>query len=137
MPTGSSSVDNFAAGGLASPIDLQTGRLGPAVYKDPRNPDGDVHPDSGERIAGEPVPFWSEVLALCLRTHRSFPKVATVGWDVALTTKGAKLIEANPGWCVEVVQMAHGTPLGATPWPELLMTHAKLGDATQLQELQP
>lgn len=125
MPTGSSSVDNFAAGGLASPIDLETGRLGPAVYKDPRKPDVEVHPDSGERIAGEAVPFWSEVLALCLSAHRSFPKVATVGWDVALTTDGPKLIEANPGWCVEVVQMAHGKPLGATAWPELLMTHAK------------
>ena len=124
MPTGSSSVDNFAAGGLASPIDPETGRLGPGVYKDPRKSDVDVHPDSGERIAGETMPFWDEVLALCLRAHRCFSKVATVGWDVAITTDGPKLIEANPGWCVEVVQMAHGKPLGTTAWPDLLMSHA-------------
>ena len=125
MPVGNSSVDNFAAGGLASPIDLETGRLGPAVYKDPRKADVDHHPDSRQQIAGEVVPFWNEVLDLCLRAHRCFPKVATVGWDVALTTEGPKLIEANPGWCVEVVQMAHGKPLGETAWPELLMSHAR------------
>ena len=125
MPVGNSSVDNFAAGGLASPIDLETGRLGPAVYKDPRKPDVDHHPDSGQQIAGEVVPFWNEVLDLRLHAHRCFPKVATVGWDVALTTEGPKLIEANPGWCVEVVQMAHGKPLGETAWPELLMSHAR------------
>ncbi|WP_294174081.1 sugar-transfer associated ATP-grasp domain-containing protein [uncultured Sphingomonas sp.] len=136
MPTGSSSVDNFAAGGLASPIDLKTGRLGAAVYKDPRKPDLELHPNSGERIASETVPSWSEVLALSLRAHRSFPKVATVGWDVALTTEGPKLIEANPGWCVEVVQMAHGEPLGATAWPKLLMTHAELAGTTQIPERQ-
>jgi hypothetical protein len=70
------------------------------------------------------VPFWDDVLALSLCAHSCFSKVATVGWDVAITTEGPKLIEANPGWCVEVVQMAHGKPLGMTIWPELLMSHA-------------
>jgi hypothetical protein len=124
MPVGNSSVDNFSAGGLASPIDLETGRLGRAVYKDPRKPDADAHPDSGERIAGETLPFWDAMLALCLKAHCCFPNVATVGWDVAVTTDGPKLIEANPSWGVDVVQMAHGKPLGMTIWPELLMSHA-------------
>lgn len=124
MPTGASRVDNFAAGGIAAPIDMLSGRLGRAVYKDPRKPDVEAHPDSGQRIEGETLPFWSEVKELALRAHRAFPRVATVGWDVAITTEGAKLIEANPGFCVEVVQMAHGKPLGHTPWPELVMSHA-------------
>jgi len=125
MPTGMSRVDNFAAGGLAAPIDIPSGRLGAAVYKDPRKPDVDIHPDSKHRIEGELLPFWQEVQELCLRAHREFPRVATVGWDVAITTEGPKLIEANPGFCVEVVQMAHGKPLGHTKWPEMLMAHAR------------
>ena len=124
MPTGDSSVDNFAAGGLASPIDLTSGRLGRAVYKDPRKPDAVVHPDSAARIEGETVPMWTEILDLCLVAHRSFPKVATVGWDVAITTDGLKLVEANPGWCVELAQITHGIPLGQTIWPELMLSHA-------------
>lgn len=124
MPTGLSRVDNFAAGGIAAPIDMPSGRLGKAVYKDPRKPDVEAHPNSGQRIDGETLPFWSEVKELSLRAHRAFPRVATVGWDVAITTEGPKLIEANPGFCVEVVQMAHGKPLGDTTWPALVMSHA-------------
>ena len=52
-----------------------------------------------------------------------FPKSAAIGWDIALTDQGPLLLEANPNWCVEVVQMAHGAPLGATILPSLLMSH--------------
>lgn len=126
MPTGDSSVDNFAAGGLASPVDLKSGRLGRAVYKDPRRPDVLAHPDSAALIEGETVPMWADILDLCLQAHRSFPRVATVGWDVAITTDGLKLVEANPGWCVELAQISHGIPLGRTIWPELILSHAAL-----------
>lgn len=123
MATGSSHVDNFAAGGLAAAIDPDTGELGRAVYKDPRKPDIDAHPDTGARITGERLPFWEEARSLALQVHEAFPKSAAVGWDVAITDEGPLLLEANPSWCVEVVQMAHGKPLGATKLPELLMSH--------------
>ncbi|WP_205480826.1 sugar-transfer associated ATP-grasp domain-containing protein [Sphingomonas arenae] len=124
MPTGTSSVDNFVAGGLASPVDLGTGTLGAAVYMDPRRADRDVHPDSGEPITGAVLPFWHEVQDLALRAHRAFPRIATVGWDIAITEEGVKLLEANTGWGFHVVQMAQGKPLGMTVLPELLMSHA-------------
>lgn len=125
MPTGNSAVDNFVAGGLASPVDLETGRLGAAVYMDPRRPDVEVHPDTGGRIAGATLPFWDEVKELSLRAHRAFSRIATVGWDVAITSDGVKLLEANTGWGFHVVQMAQGKPLGMTVLPELLMSHAR------------
>ena len=124
MPTGGSVVDNFVAGGLASPIDLETGQLGPAVYMDPRRPDRDVHPDTGQPIADAVLPFWKEVRELSLRAHRAFPRIATVGWDIAITDDGVRLLEANTGWGFHVVQMAQGKPLGTTALPEMLMSHA-------------
>ena len=123
MPTGKSPVDNFAAGGIAAPIDLETGLLGRAVYKDPRRSDADTHPDSGAQISGEILPFWSEAKALAILAHEAFPQVASVGWDIALTTDGPRLLEANPNWCVEVVQMANGQPLGETELPDMLMSN--------------
>lgn len=124
MPTGTSSVDNFVAGGLASAIDLATGTMGVAVYLDPRRPDQDVHPDSGEPITGAILPFWKEVKDLALRAHAAFPRIASVGWDIAITEDGVKLLEANTGWGFHVVQMAQGRPLGMTSLPEMLMSHA-------------
>lgn len=124
MPTGDSPVDNFAAGGLAAPIDLETGLLGRAVYKDPRVAEVDSHPDSGARITGEILPIWEEARALAMQAHETFRKVAAVGWDLAFTTDGPRLLEANPNWCVEVVQMAHGQPLGETELPAMLMSNA-------------
>lgn len=98
MPAGKVVVDNFAAGGLASPINARTGELGTAVYKDPRLPSTDMHPDSGHRITGQTLPFWKESLALCQKAHEMFREIATVGWDVAVTDEGPKLLEANPVW---------------------------------------
>lgn len=124
MPTGTSNVDNFVAGGIASPIDLETGELGSAVYMDPSRADRDTHPDTGQPIVGALLPFWSEVKELALAAHRAFPRIATVGWDVAVTSDGVKLLEANTGWGFHVVQMPQGKPLGATLLPQLLMSHA-------------
>lgn len=123
MPTGSSAVDNFQAGGLASGIELETGRLGRALYKDLRQLERDEHPDSGEQITGETLPFWTETLELCLEAHRCFPDVASVGWDVAITSDGLKLLEANPTWGVDVVQVPAGQPLGRTALPAMLLSH--------------
>jgi hypothetical protein len=125
MPTGTSAVDNFAAGGIASSIDLLTGMLGSALSRDPRAPEYIEHPDSGLPIAGEFVPFWNEVLDLSLRAHRCFPDVASVGWDVVITKEGLKLLEANPTWGTFVVQAPQGKPLGQTALPALLMSHVE------------
>lgn len=136
MPCGAGVVDNFAAGGIASPIEPETGRLGPAVGKDPRRPTLESHPDSGQRIEGELLPFWNESRELCMRAHGMFREIATVGWDVALTPDGPKLVEANPIWCVELVQMAHGKPLGETPFVTLSLSHAEVVDGPQISKRQ-
>jgi hypothetical protein len=123
MPTGRLEVDNFEAGGIAAPIDLQTGVMGKAVAKDPRRGAFQVHPDSGARIEGADVPLFKESIDATLAAHSHFPWVPFVGWDVVVTDGGPLLLEANPNWCVELAQIVMGSPLGESAYPEIFLAH--------------
>jgi hypothetical protein len=140
MPTGGQAVDNFAAGGIAAPVDA-TGTLQAAVAKDPGRGTFPSHPDSGAPIAGIGVPHFAEALELAQRAHAAFSWVPTVGWDVVITREGPVLLEANPGWCFELAQIVPDRPLGATPYPEVFLEHlaaqSRLQDATQADHLAP
>jgi hypothetical protein len=120
LSVGARPIDNFGAGGLAAPVDVATGRLGPAVSKASLTRIF-RHPDTGEAIVGSLLPFWEEVLALATRTHASFPRIPFVGWDVAILNGGPLLVEGNPVWCVELVQMAHRKPLADTHFPDYFL----------------
>ncbi|WP_164103332.1 sugar-transfer associated ATP-grasp domain-containing protein [Candidatus Laterigemmans baculatus] len=123
MPTGASHVDNFQAGGIAALIDLETGSLGSAVAKDPTRGTFEHHPDTGAPITGTKVPLFPEAVALSLRAHALYPWMPFVGWDVVITPSGPCLLEANPGWCVELAQVVSGVPLGETVCPEIYLEH--------------
>jgi hypothetical protein len=120
MPTGSLVADNFALGGLGSPLDITTGELGPAVYKDPATAHLDVHqhPDTGAVIAGRRLPLWHEVIALALRAHHTFADFPSIGWDVAISAAGPVLLEGNYNWCVVLAQQAGFRPLGGSRYAE-------------------
>jgi hypothetical protein len=130
MPTGEGVVDNFAAGGIASPVDLPTGTLGPAVAKNLSRGIFLTHPDSGHQIAGERLPFWREILQLTLTAHQCFDWMPFVGWDVAITPDGPVLLEANPTWCVDLLQIPRGAPLGDTEFSAIFVEHLDAGDPT-------
>jgi hypothetical protein len=123
MPVGSLVADNFAAGGLACAVDLETGVLGAARHKTGDGAAVSRHPDSGAPIEGRTLPMWDEVRALALAGHRCFASMASVGWDVAITPQGPLLVEGNPVWCVDLAQMSHGRPLGETGIPARLAAH--------------
>ena len=55
----------------------------------------EVHPDSGVRIEGMRVPLWNEVRELVSSAAARFMPLRTVGWDVAVTEDGPRLIEGN------------------------------------------
>lgn len=118
MPTGSSLVDNFAAKGIAAPVEIGSGEVGAAVFKAVegaiRGESFSRHPDTGQRIAGLRLPAWSEVSDLCLRAHRWFPEFHTVGWDVVITTEGPQLLEGNHNPDPVVSQQPGLAPLGST-----------------------
>lgn len=102
---GVNSVDNFHAGGMATEIDLDTGKLVyPALDKDLN--EYMYHPKSKVKIEGFQIPFFEEVKQMVKEACLESDKILVVGWDVAITDDGPLIIEGNrrPGF--DVVQVA-------------------------------
>lgn len=120
MPTGAGVLDNFSAGGIAAPVDLETGRLGSAlpIYPRPGPPRHTVHPDTRHPIEGFEMPRWEEIVELSLRAHRAFPAMPFVGWDVAFTERGLLVVEGNEEWGDDIVQIPYERPLTDTVFQE-------------------
>lgn len=122
-------ADNFAAGGLAAPIDPRTGRLGPAVRKSItklRAPTA-IHPVTGGRIEGHQLAHWAEAVSLTLRAHDAIDckGVPVIGWDVAITDEGPVLIEGNNIPCSTIAQMALDVPLADLPLLHCINAHLR------------
>ena len=95
-----SSVDNMAAGNIAAPINIETGKLdGPGVYSDITKEDENYHPVTNTRIVGFQVPFWKEAIGMVTSAALYNKSNRSIGWDVAITEKGPELIEGNHNWC--------------------------------------
>jgi hypothetical protein len=95
-----SHVDNLAAGNMAAPLDVATGRVaGPAVFSDITRSCAEVHPVTGRHVLGFQVPFWEQAVETAREAARLSPETRSVGWDLALTDEGPELIEGNHDWC--------------------------------------
>ena len=111
LPVGEMVVDNFSAGGLVIAIDLETGELGRAFGKKPKLHGLTVHPDTGGQIYQREIPSWPLIKDLALRAHATLPELHSVGWDIAVTTEGLSIVEANRGWAFEMIQISMGRGL--------------------------
>lgn len=88
------SVDNLNSGGMATPINLETGVIDfPAVDKD--NIIYEKHPISGTAFVGFEIPYFAEAKELVSRAAKVVPDMRLLGWDVAFSESGPLLIEAN------------------------------------------
>jgi len=97
-------VDTFLdglLGNVEAPLELATGILRPANQI---QADGTgvrtipTHPETGVRFEGFGLPFWEEACALAIRAAEAFWPLRTIGWDVALTPDGPRLVEGNAWW---------------------------------------
>jgi hypothetical protein len=121
-------VDNIKAGGLMAPIDPETGALG-AACRGKAAGEVEVHPVTGEPVAGLSLPDWAEAKALVLRAHAEvFPEYSMVGWDIAFTPQGPVLIEGNGKPCIVVAQRATGRGIGETRFGALIRHHLAEAD---------
>lgn len=101
---GDSVVDNGAAGGICSAIDLDTGMI-VSVGMTESGKTYLSHPDSGLQIVGFHVPRWEEAKALALELAMVCPTQTYVGWDMALTDGGWVVVEGNRGGTFAITQM--------------------------------
>lgn len=87
-------MDNVDCGGMAAPIDLETGVIA-GVGANKAGEAFENHPMTGKRIPGTQIPYWDEVKQMCLSAMRVVPQVRFVAWDVAITPNGPVFIEGN------------------------------------------
>lgn len=96
--------DNFSMGTTGNLIaygDPETGVLEAAVTLSPCGSGLcrlDRHPVTGKPFKGFRIPYWSEAMELVKRAQACFADLPTLGWDVAITDDGPKLLEANARW---------------------------------------
>jgi len=88
-------VDNTAAGGLACPVDLNTGKIIQALDLSMNRNEHEFHPDSGARLTGNVIPFWRESKALACNALRILPGANFIGIDLAVTADGPLVVEYN------------------------------------------
>lgn len=109
MGNGGRPVDNINAGGMAAPINLDTGIIEyPAFDKDSNY--FDAHPATGCPIVGYQLPYWQESLDMCLRAAAVVPQIGYAGWDIAVSEDGPQLIEGNPFPGHDILQMPPHVP---------------------------
>ena len=102
---GKSFVDNAGAGGILAAIDLETGKIITAGYRQ----NGKVyerHPDTGICFEGEVIEEWSDLLRIAGEAAGLVPEQKIIGWDFALGRNGWVLIEANQSPSFTGIQMS-------------------------------
>lgn len=102
-------VDNINAGGMAAPIDLDTGEILYAAY-DKNGQCYDQHPATGHPIVGVTLPYWKESIEMCLSAAKMIPQLGYIGWDIAVTENGPQLIEGNEFPGHDILQMPPHVP---------------------------
>ena len=91
-------TDNFHTGGVAYPLDLETGKVTGPGRNNVEIKDYVCHPGMEFAMPGFTVPYWQEVKNCVVQGMNRVPSLGYVGWDVAVTPEGPELIEGNFHW---------------------------------------
>lgn len=97
-------TDNIGTGrtgNLLNKVCTETGRIVESYVKT-RDGTGNQpishHPVTGRPLVGFQIPHWDQACNLVHRAARIFLPVRSVGWDVAITDDGVRLLEGNIWW---------------------------------------
>ena len=117
-----SPIANASAKALFALIDVDSG----SVYTDACDYDYRIyksHPQTGVVFRDITIPQWEEIKQTVLEAAQLMPEVGYVGWDVALSTSGPVIIEANndPGYTAYQLPVLTGKHEGTMPiWKKYL-----------------
>lgn len=88
-------VDNAAAGGIFTIVNIESGE-----YSNPKRVEGftlincPIHPDTDKKIAGI-LPNWELIKDKVIEISKYLSEITYMGFDVAITDNGFKIIEIN------------------------------------------
>ena len=94
MGRNGSEVDNATYGGIYVPLEIESG----IAYTYAESYKGEkyaFHPDTSVQIIGTKIPKWRELNKLIEELVKVVPQQKMIGWDMALTSTGWIVIEAN------------------------------------------
>lgn len=108
-----------------APVDLETGLLGQITGDKPEclSEFFDHHPVTGARVTGRAVPGWREMADLAVKAHATLPGRVFIGWDIAMTAEGPKILEGNSFADPMFPQRVFRQPIGHMRLGELLNFH--------------
>lgn len=107
IPAGGNVADNFWRGNILAALDMETGAITRAIQGEGlKQVELETHPDTGARLIGAQVPDWEKLRRLVLLGAEIFDTMPLLGWDVAPTTNGPVLVEANNTPDFRMAQMA-------------------------------
>lgn len=123
-------VDNLHDGGMMAPINMETGVVSYSAC-DELGYEYEKHPMTGATIRGFEVPYWNEILDMCVKAAKITPEIRYSGWDVAITENGPLFIEANHLPAYQLIQtppsQQNPKVYGMLPvWRELLKDELKI-----------
>lgn len=87
-------VDNYHAGGVGYPIDIETG----IVYKPGSGIDGTeyiYHPSTNFKMVGFEIPMWEQLKQFVYDAMKVIPEDRLIAWNVAILPDGFEMIEGN------------------------------------------
>jgi hypothetical protein len=113
---------------LGAAVDLESGVLGPMTgdKADMWLDWSEDHPITHARVLGRVVPCWNEIRSIALAAHSACRDRLLIGWDIAVGTEGAVLLEGNSYPDVDFLQRAHEAAIGDSPLGPLI--YARLVD---------
>lgn len=108
MGAGDAHTSNLFQGGIMLSVN-ESGEVGEVGVKAKINRGRyRQHPDTGFVFKGFKVPYWKEVTELAKNAHKCFPKIHSIGWDIAITKNGPIIIEGNRHWVTCPFQFVNG-----------------------------
>ena len=83
----------------------------------------EIHIETGERIMGKTIPFWTEAEEMVLEASNILrEELPFIGWDVIITPSGPRIIEGNPWPGIQLIQV-HYPLLANVRFRQFLESH--------------